>query len=107
GPRGFQQGRCARRHRNAPGAAAHYSLHDEPGRHGTGSTAREVRHDTGGTAMADKWEARREALGAFIREQRQQARLSLRQLAEMTSLSNPYLSQVERGLHQPSIRALK
>jgi|tagenome__1003787_1003787.scaffolds.fasta_scaffold20593526_2 transcriptional regulator with XRE-family HTH domain len=57
--------------------------------------------------MADKWEARREALGALIREQRQQARLSLRQLAEMTSLSNPYLSQVERGLHQPSIRALK
>ena len=57
--------------------------------------------------MADRWEARREALGAFIREQRQQARLSLRQLAEMTSLSNPYLSQVERGLHQPSIRALK
>ena len=57
--------------------------------------------------MADRWEARREALGAFIREQRQQARLSLRQLAELTSLSNPYLSQVERGLHQPSIRALK
>jgi transcriptional regulator with XRE-family HTH domain len=57
--------------------------------------------------MADKWDARREALGAFIREQRQQARLSLRQLAELTSLSNPYLSQVERGLHQPSIRALK
>jgi len=57
--------------------------------------------------MADKWEARRGALGAFIREQRQQARLSLRQLAELTSLSNPYLSQVERGLHQPSIRALK
>ena len=57
--------------------------------------------------MADRWEARREALGAFIREQRQQARLSLRQLAEMTSLSNPYLSQVERGLHQPSIRALR
>ena len=57
--------------------------------------------------MADKWEARREALGAFIREQRQQARLSLRQLAEMTSLSNPYLSQVERGLHQPSVRVLK
>jgi transcriptional regulator with XRE-family HTH domain len=57
--------------------------------------------------MADLWEARREALGAFIREQRQRANLSLRQLAEKTSLSNPYLSQVERGLHQPSIRALK
>ena len=32
---------------------------------------------------------------------------SLRQLAELSSLSNPYLSQVERGLHQPSVRALK
>jgi len=57
--------------------------------------------------MVDTWEARREALGAFIREQRQRANLSLRQLAEKTSLSNPYLSQVERGLHQPSIRALR
>jgi transcriptional regulator with XRE-family HTH domain len=35
------------------------------------------------------------------------ANLSLRQLAELTSLSNPYLSQVERGLHQPSVRVLK
>ena len=57
--------------------------------------------------MADMWEARREALGAYIREHRQRANLSLRQLAEKASLSNPYLSQVERGLHQPSIRALK
>ena len=57
--------------------------------------------------MTDMWKAQREALGTFIREQRQQAHLSLRQLAELTSLSNPYLSQVERGLHQPSIRALK
>ena len=57
--------------------------------------------------MPDLWEAQREALGAFIREQRKQANLSLRQLAELTSLSNPYLSQVERGLHQPSVRVLK
>jgi transcriptional regulator with XRE-family HTH domain len=35
------------------------------------------------------------------------ANLSLRQLAELTSLSNPYLSQLERGLHQPSVRVLK
>jgi transcriptional regulator with XRE-family HTH domain len=55
----------------------------------------------------DLWETRREALGAFIRERRKQANLSLRQLAEMTSLSNPYLSQIERGLHQPSVRVLK
>lgn len=58
-------------------------------------------------AQRDVWEARREALGAFIREQRKQANLSLRQLAEKTSLSNPYLSQIERGLHQPSVRVLK
>ena len=57
--------------------------------------------------MTDLWETQREALGAFIREQRKRANLSLRQLAEMTSLSNPYLSQVERGLHQPSVRVLK
>src|SRR5262249_59774030 len=35
------------------------------------------------------------------------ANLSLRQLAELTTLSNPYLSQIERGLHQPSVRVLK
>jgi transcriptional regulator with XRE-family HTH domain len=57
--------------------------------------------------VTDSWQARREALGAFIRTQRQLANLSLRQLAELTSLSNPYLSQVERGLHEPSVRVLK
>jgi transcriptional regulator with XRE-family HTH domain len=57
--------------------------------------------------VTDTWHERREALGAFIRTQRKLANLSLRQLAELTSLSNPYLSQVERGLHQPSVRVLK
>jgi transcriptional regulator with XRE-family HTH domain len=57
--------------------------------------------------MTDPWDAQREVLGAFIRDQRKKANLSLRQLAELTSLSNPYLSQVERGLHQPSVRVLK
>ena len=57
--------------------------------------------------MPESWDTQREALGAFIRTQRKLANLSLRQLAEMTSLSNPYLSQVERGLHQPSVRVLK
>src|ERR1700678_2249176 len=57
--------------------------------------------------MTDAWHERRETLGAFIRTQRKMANLSLRQLAELTSLSNPYLSQVERGLHQPSVRVLK
>src|ERR1700733_14576749 len=57
--------------------------------------------------MTDSWQAQREALGAFIRTHRQMANLSLRQLADLTNLSNPYLSQVERGLHEPSVRVLK
>ncbi len=48
-----------------------------------------------------------EAFGAFIRSQRKLANLTLRQLAELTSLSNPYLSELERGMHQPSVRVLK
>jgi transcriptional regulator with XRE-family HTH domain len=46
-------------------------------------------------------------LGGFIRAQRQMANLSLRQLSAMTKVSNPYLSQVERGLHEPSLHVLK
>lgn len=49
----------------------------------------------------------RQVLGEFIRMQRQMANLSLRQLSALTEISNPYLSQVERGLHEPSIRVLK
>ena len=48
-----------------------------------------------------------EALGDFIRAQRRMAQLSLRELAERTNVSNPYLSQIERGLHEPSVRVLK
>ena len=46
-------------------------------------------------------------LGGYIRLQRQLADLSLRQLADMTKVSNAYLSQIERGLHQPSLRVLR
>ena len=46
-------------------------------------------------------------LGEYIRLQRQMADLSLRRMAEMTDVSNAYLSQLERGLHQPSIRVLR
>jgi len=48
-----------------------------------------------------------QALGAFIKSKRQLANLSLRQLADRTKLSNPYLSQIERGLHQPSVRVIR
>src|SRR5258706_1825303 len=48
-----------------------------------------------------------EALGEFIKHQRTMAKLSLRDLAARTNVSNPYLSQIERGLHEPSVRVLK
>jgi transcriptional regulator with XRE-family HTH domain len=46
-------------------------------------------------------------LGEFIKMQRQMADLSLRRMADLTQVSNAYLSQVERGLHQPSLRVLR
>jgi transcriptional regulator with XRE-family HTH domain len=55
----------------------------------------------------DAWKAQIEALGSFIHTQRKLAQLSLRELADLTNLSNAYLSQVERGLHEPSVRVLK
>ena len=55
----------------------------------------------------DPWRTQLEAFGSFVRTQRQLAKLSLRELAELATVSNPYLSQIERGLHEPSIRVIK
>jgi transcriptional regulator with XRE-family HTH domain len=55
----------------------------------------------------DPWRSQLEAFGSFVRTQRQLAKLSLRELAELATVSNPYLSQIERGLHEPSIRVIK
>jgi transcriptional regulator with XRE-family HTH domain len=46
-------------------------------------------------------------VGAFIRQQRERSRISLRNLAERAGVSNPYLSQIERGLRRPSADILK
>ena len=46
-------------------------------------------------------------LGEFIRAQRERANLSLRRLAEAAGISNPYLSQIERGIRKPSAEILK
>jgi len=46
-------------------------------------------------------------LGAFIKDQRELARLSVRRLADMAGVSNPYLSQIERGLRRPSADILR
>ena len=51
----------------------------------------------------DRWHD----LGSFIREQRGSARLSLRRLSELAGISNPYLSQIERGLRRPSAEILQ
>ncbi|MEP7225074.1 MAG: helix-turn-helix transcriptional regulator [Actinomycetota bacterium] len=59
------------------------------------------------TAPEDAWKSQLEALGTFIRGQRQVANLSLREMARLTDVSNAYLSQIERGLHQPSVRILR
>lgn len=48
-----------------------------------------------------------DAIGAYIREQREQAKISLRQLAQAAGVSNPYLSQIERGLRRPSADILQ
>lgn len=60
-----------------------------------------------GGEVPDPWQAQLGALGAFIRAQRQLADLSLREMAALTRISNAYLSQIERGLHQPSLTVLR
>jgi len=52
-------------------------------------------------------ESKHSDLGEFIRQQRERANLSLRRLAEKAEISNPYLSQIERGIRRPSAEILK
>jgi transcriptional regulator with XRE-family HTH domain len=59
------------------------------------------------TAADDAARRQLKALGELIKARRKQAELSLRELAARTNVSNPYLSQLERGLHEPSVRVLK
>jgi transcriptional regulator with XRE-family HTH domain len=57
--------------------------------------------------MKDELESRWRDLGEFIREQRHVGHLSLRKLSDMAGISNPYLSQIERGLRKPSAEILQ
>ncbi len=57
--------------------------------------------------MTPDLESRLSDLGEFIRDQRRTARLSLRKLSELAGISNPYLSQIERGLRKPSAEILQ
>ena len=62
---------------------------------------------TEGTQFVKEFPERFNELGSFIREQRSSARLSLRRLSELAGISNPYLSQIERGLRRPSAEILQ
>ncbi len=57
--------------------------------------------------MKEELENRWRDLGEFIRDQRHSDHLSLRKLSEMAGISNPYLSQIERGLRKPSVEILQ
>src|SRR5437867_7888837 len=59
------------------------------------------------TESSEFLETRLHDLGDFIRDQRRMARLSLRKLSELAGISNPYLSQIERGLRKPSAEILQ
>jgi len=59
------------------------------------------------TESSEFLETRLHDLGHFIRDQRRNARLSLRKLSELAGISNPYLSQIERGLRKPSAEILQ
>jgi len=55
----------------------------------------------------DPWKAQVEAFGRYLKAQRTVSDLSLRELGRMMNLSNAYLSQLERGLHEPSLRVMR
>ena len=57
-------------------------------------------------AAAEPWSNQVDALGRFIHAQRKMAKLSQRELAALSDISNAYMSQLERGLHQPSMRVI-
>jgi transcriptional regulator with XRE-family HTH domain len=59
------------------------------------------------TEIRDELEARLAPVGEFIRSQRELASMSVRRLAELADISNPYLSQIERGLRRPSAEILQ
>jgi transcriptional regulator with XRE-family HTH domain len=61
----------------------------------------------GESAPTNPWEPHLAAFGAYLRSQRRLANLSLREMADRTKVSNAYLSQIERGMHAPSVRVLR
>src|SRR5918996_5432089 len=79
------------------------------GTHSRASTLLAIASTTQQDGVVDKLKVGKtvESLGDYLRDQRRQAELSLRQLADQAGVSNPYLSQIERGLRRPSAEVLQ
>ena len=73
----------------------------------TGHNSDMTTKDEAASSPKNPWEPEPDTLGSFIRVQRQLAQLSLREMAAMTAVSNAYLSQIERDLHQPSLKVMQ
>jgi transcriptional regulator with XRE-family HTH domain len=71
------------------------------------ATHSQTRHEKRRRPAVTQPRTRKVPLGEFIRRQRQLHELTLRQLAEMSGISNPYLSQIERGLRAPSEKVVE
>lgn len=63
--------------------------------------------DHDGLSHQTPWDIQREELAGYLRQQRRLHNLTLRELASLTQLSNAYLSQLERGIHEPSLRVMR
>lgn len=77
-----------------------------------GNTVSAPKESTSSTTMDERVDptsliSANSSLGTFIRTQRQLSAMSLRQLAALSNVSNAYLSQIERGLHQPSLKVVR
>lgn len=73
----------------------------------TGHNSDMTTEDQTASSPNQSWQPQPGTLGSFIRMQRQLAQLSLREMAAMTEVSNAYLSQIERDLHQPSLKVMR
>jgi transcriptional regulator with XRE-family HTH domain len=87
-----------------PDGAASDDPDDDEAGSGAGRTGRSGHRRSG---PADELADRLQELGEFIRGQREVASMSVRRLADLAGVSNPYLSQIERGLRRPSAEILQ
>ncbi|GGC74678.1 helix-turn-helix transcriptional regulator [Hoyosella rhizosphaerae] len=89
-----------------PSSTSSKSADKEVGKSSDRDTSSEETRSGGGSSAVRVVSNAAQDIGGFIRAQREMAQVSLRQLAERAGVSNPYLSQIERGLRKPSAEVL-